>query len=270
MGAVPGACRASPLPWRPLRLRSVEPVHEAPHAPWALRGELLLAFARRPRGAAVGGVAPFALPPGVAPLPGPVVIAATRYTASPVGPFVELRVGVPARIGLRPGLCDVLVVVSDPAAKVGMRCNWGFPADVGALTWEADGDERIVRWAERGIELRCTVRGARLPVVVPFRAVQRRGDGPVLVPRRVSALARLARAELLVSPDDPRPELAGLAGPHPAVALAAARFLVRPARHPLGLLSSFRAPLRAAEPGMSYRGPSATPARSGATAEALQ
>lgn len=189
-------------------------------------------------------------------MPGPVVVAAVRYTASPIGPFVELVVGVPARVGLRPGLCDVFMVVSEPAAKVGLRCNWGYPADVGTLSWSADGDERVVRWEERGVELRCVPVGPPLPFILPVRAVQRRGDGPVIVPRRAAGLARVGRVSLVVPHDD---ALAWLAGPHPGLAVANTRIVLRPARHPLGVLSSFRAPLRAAEPGLSYRAPAATP-----------
>lgn len=235
-------------------------MHEAPHAPWALRGEVLVAWARRQ----ADGVR---VPAGVQPMPGPALVFGVRYTASPVGPFFELAVAVPARLGLRPGFCLLAHAVSEPAAKVGLRCNWGFPADVGRLTWGVDGDERVLRWEDRGIVLRAVPVGPRLPVVVGVRSVQRRGDGPVVVPRRLLALGRLARAGVEVPADD---ELAWLAGPHGGAVLSSARVVMRPARHPLGLLSSFRAPSRAAEPGLSYRGSAPTPARSAAAAEALQ
>jgi len=235
-------------------------VHEAPHAPWALRGDVLVAWARPPQ--------VVSLPEGLRPLPGPGLLFGVRYTASPVGPFLELAVALPARLGLRPGWFVVANVVSDPAAKVGLRCNWGLPADVGRLTWVVDGDERVLRWEDRGFVLRAVPVGPRLPVVVGVRSLQRRGDGPVLVPRRLAALARYARCSVEVPAADD--DLAWLAGPHGGMALAAVRLVMRPARHPLGLLSSFRAPSRAVEPGLSYRGGAPSAARSSAAAEALQ
>jgi hypothetical protein len=235
-------------------------VHEAPHAPWALRGEVLVAW--------VGGrPVRSALPAGAQPLPGPTFVFGVRYTDSPIGPFLEFGVAEPARLGLRPGLCVTELVVSDPAAKVGLRCNWGYPAEVGELTWAADADERVLRWEDRGIEVRAQAMGPRLPALLGVRSIQRRGDGPVVVPRRLAALLRFARAVVTVPEGDP---LAWAAGPHAAITLSAARLVVRPARHPSGLLSSFRAPLRAAEPGLSYRGAGSAAARSSARAEALQ
>lgn len=215
-------------------------MHEAPHAPWALRGEVVVAAAS-----------------------GPVFVYGVRYTDSPVGPYLEFGVAVPARIGLRPGLRSVLVVVSDAAAKVGCRLNWGLPAELGRLTWSVDGDERVLRWEERGVELRAVPVGVRVPAWLPVRGVQRRGDGPVLVPRRVTAMLRFARVSVSVGEsvggdgvagDD---ALAGLAGRHGGAVLTGARLLMRPARHPSGVLSSFRAPLREIEPGLSYRAESA-------------
>jgi hypothetical protein len=236
-------------------------MHEAPHAPWALRGEVVALWARRSAGLSLP------LADGLHPLPGPAFVFGVRYTASPVGPYCELAVALPARLGVRPGLCLVDHVVSEPAAKVGLRCNWGFPTDVGRLTWVADGDERVVRWEDRGIVLRAATTGPRLPFFVGMRSVQRRGDGPVLVPRRVAAVGQFARGEVEVTADDP---LAWLGGAHGGIVLSAARLVLRPARHPLGLLSSFRAPLKSAEPGLSYRGSAGSPARSSAAAEALQ
>lgn len=225
-----------------------------------------MAWARRPAGGVrLPGALP--LPDGLRPMPGPALVFGVRYTASPVGPFFELAVAVPARLGLRPGLCLVADVVSEPAAKVGLRCNWGFPADVGRLTWGVDGDERVLRWEDRGLVMRAVPFGPQLPLFVGVRSVQRRGDGPVVVPRRLVALGRLGRARVEVPADD---ELAWLAGPHRGAVLSAARVVMRPARHPLGLLSSFRAPSRAVEPGLSYRGSVPTAARSSAAAKALQ
>lgn len=214
---------------------------DAPHAPWALRGEAVVGWVRIDRQHRQ------ALPAGLHPLPGPAVVSGVRYTASPVGPFLELSVAQPARLGLRPGLCITAMVVSQPAAKAGTRVNWGLPAEVGRLTWAVDGDERVLGWDDGGVVVRGAPVGLRVPLLLPVRSVQRRGDGPVVVPRRVAALVRPARTTVEVEGGDEHP-WAWLAGPHPGALLATARLLLRPARHPSGLLSSFRAPLRAPEP----------------------
>lgn len=195
------------------------------------------------------------LPAGVQPLPGPAFVFGVRYTDSPVGPYLEFGVARFGRLGLRPGLCQTVGVVSVAPAKVGARLNWGFPAELGELTWAAGADgATVVRWEDRGVALRAVPWGVSLPAVLPMRGVQHRGDGPVLVPRRLAALLRFARVEVLVPEGDP---LACVAGRHGGAVLSGARLLVRPARHPSGVLSSFRAPLREVEPGLSYRDVSA-------------
>lgn len=183
-------------------------------------------------------------------MPGPAALAAVRYTDSPVGPYLELSLGVPARLGLRPGLCVVLQVVSEPNARLGYRQNWGLPASTGRLSWFADGDQRVLRCEEPGIELRGIPVGPAVPAIVPVRSVQRRADGPVVLPRSFLALTRLAR--VVVSVDDGADgPWAAVAGPHPGAVMAGVRIVARPARHPTGFLSSLRAPLRVAEPAMA-------------------
>ena len=132
--------------------------------------------------------------------------------------------------------------------KVGGRLNWGLPKQLGTLVWEVDGNERRLRWTERGIEVAGRAGGLPLPVLVPVRSLQRRTDGPVVVPGRLRGRARLTRLDITVPADD---NLAGLAGIHPGAHVAGMRFLVRPARQPVGLASTLRAPLRAPEPALS-------------------
>jgi hypothetical protein len=216
---------------------------EVPHAPWALVGECLVAVARA-RGAArrVG------YPRGIRPLPGPTFVLAIRYTDSPVGPFLELAVARPAALGLRPGFCMTASIVSSPAARLGGRLGWGFPRDVGGLSWSSHGDMSRLRWEERGIEVSGRAGGWPLPFLVPIRSLQRRADGPVVIPGRLRAQARLTRVDVVAPDDDP---LAWLSGSHRGMALHAMRMVLKPARRPLGLLSSFGAPLSAAEPALS-------------------
>lgn len=211
---------------------------DAPVAPWAMTGESLVALTRsaQPLGP---------MPVGVQRVPGPCLVVAVRYDGSPVGPYLELAVGEPARLGLRPGWCFTTMVVDSAESRLGGRANWGFPKDLGSLVWEADGDERSLRWVERGV----TVRGApgrfALPALVPVRALQRRADGPVVVPGRLRGRAHLANVEVEAPAGDP---LAPIAGAHRGVHVASMRFTVRPARAPVGFYSSLRAPLRAPIP----------------------
>ena len=214
----------------------------APVAPWVLGGESIVALARP----ATRSRPP--LPHGLARIPGPVLLVGACYTGSPVGPYLELAVLEPARLGLRPGWCTTTMVVDSPESRMGGRLNWGYPKELGSLTWLADGPERELRWAERDVVLRGRAGRVALPFLVPVRSLQRRDDGPVVVPGRLRGRARLAQASLSVPDGD---ALAPLAGGHPGFLVAGMRFVVRPARHPVGLASSLLAPLRAPVPALT-------------------
>lgn len=220
----------------------------APSAPWRLVAEVVLGWVKAPRELRS------LLPSGVAPLPGRAALVAVSCDDSPVGPYLELSLALPARLGLRPGLCVVFQIVSRPEVRTAYRTNWGLPATVGPLSWSAEGNERVLRCEEPGIEVRGLPVGPTFPALVPVRSVQRRSDGPVVLPRRFLSLVRLARATVLVadSADGHAVEgLHGLAGVHPGAVMAGARILARPARHPAGLWSSLRAPLAAPEPALA-------------------
>ena len=215
---------------------------EAPHAPWVLGGECLMGMASP--SAPVGG-----LPEGLRGLPGPCCVTAGRYDDSPVGPYRELAVGQPARLGARLGLCITTMVVTSVDSRLGGRVNWGFPKELGTLVWLDEGDDRVLRWEERDIVVRATPVGPVLPVLLPLRALQRRADGLVSVRGHARGRGRPARLEVTVPDDDP---LAGLAGRHPAVMVSGMRLVVNPARRPVGLTATLRAPLRAPEPALSW------------------
>ena len=185
------------------------------------------------------------MPHGLRRVPGPTLIAAVRYAGSPVGPYLELAIGEPARLGPRVGWCITTMVVDSSASRLGGRASWGFPKELGTLAWDRDGDERVLRWAERQVVVRGVPGRLRLPALVPVRALQRRGDGPVIVPGRLRGVARLARVTVEAPTDDP---LAPLAGHHRGVTVDGLRFVVRPARQPFGLTSSLRAPLSSTLP----------------------
>src|SRR5215207_8303474 len=102
----------------------------APHAPWPLLGESVIGLARW------RGPARVALPGGLVPMPGRWLVSASRYSSSPVGPYNELVIGRPARLGRRVGWCIVQHVVDSQAARVGGALNWGFPSEEQAgLEW---------------------------------------------------------------------------------------------------------------------------------------
>ena len=217
------------------------------------------------------------LPEGVRLLPGPAAVVAMSYASSPVGPFCELSIAVPARLGLRPGLCVVWQLVSSADARLAHRSSWGTPASLGSsMVWEVDGPVRALRCASLGVTVRGEPFGPSFPAVVPVRSVQRRADGPVVVPRRLAGLVRLARCDVSFSGDSAGGDSAGggavesvageaavsvdgetaalwsaLAGSHRGAVMAGLRVLARPARHPAGLWSSLRAPLAAPEPAMA-------------------
>jgi hypothetical protein len=217
----------------------------APVAPWALSGESLVALARCPD-------PPGALPAGMAKLPGPALVVANRYTDSPVGPYLELAIGCPARMGVRPGWCFTTMVVDSADARRGGQLNWGFPKELGKLLWRQDGDERELRWVDRDLCVRGIPGRFVLPVLVPMRSLQHRADGPVVVPARLRGKARSASITVYAPQDDP---LARLAGTHRGVHVASMKFVVRPARHPVGFASTLLAPLRAPEPALVSSAP---------------
>ena len=217
----------------------------APHAPWSLTGEAILVWVGC-QGARVA-----ALPADLRAMPGPCLVTAARFEHSPVGPYLELAVSEPARLGARPGMCVTTMVVDSHDSRVGGRVNWGFPKELGTLQWESDGEERSLVWAERGVRVQATPGGPALPVFLPMRALQRRADGMVVVPGRLRGRARLSRIEIEAPEDD---ALAGLAGPHRGLVVAGLKLVVDPARRPTGLTATLRAPLRAAEPALSLGG----------------
>ena len=201
-------------------------------ARWLLRGEGMLAWVARPAGLRS------LLPPGQSVLPGPAAVVAMNYDDTPVGPYVELSVLVPARLGLRPGMCTVAMVVTSPEARLECRRSWGLPAELGALRWSCGpGDgERTLTWDERGLSFTAHAHGpAVLAPFVPVRSAAWRSGQPAVLVRRLHARVRPARCELKVDAGD---DLAWVAGQHRGLALSGARISAAPARRPAGLLSS--------------------------------
>jgi hypothetical protein len=215
---------------------------ELPHAPWLLGGESLLALA--------SAKAPLDdVPEGLRRVPGPCSITAARYDDSPVGPYRELAIGQPAHLGARLGLCITTMVVTSVDSRLGGRVNWGFPKELGTLVWLDEGEDRILRWEERDIVVRASPVGPPLPVLLPLRALQRRADGLVSIRGHTRGRGRVAHVDVEVPEDDP---LAGLAGRHRGLLIAGMRLVMNPARRPVGLAATLRAPLRAPEPALTW------------------
>jgi hypothetical protein len=188
------------------------------------------------------------LPEGLGRIPGPCQVVAARYDDSPVGPYRELAVGEPAHLGARLGVCITTMAVTSVDSRLGGRVNWGFPKELATLVWLDEGDDRVLRWEERGIVVRATPVGPPLPVLLPLRALQRRADGLVSVRGYGRGRGRVARVEVTVPEDD---RLAGIAGRHKGLLVAGLRLVVNPARRPVGLTATLGAPLRAPEPALS-------------------
>lgn len=189
------------------------------------------------------------LPDGLRRLPGPCPITAARYDDSPVGPYRELAVGQPARLGARLGVCITTMAVTSVDSRLGGRVNWGFPKELGTLIWFDEGDDRVMHWKERDIFVRASPVGPPLPVFLPLRALQRRADGLVSVRGHARGRGRVARVEITVPDEDP---LCGLAGRHKGLMVSGMRLVVNPARLPVGLTATLRAPLTAPEPALSW------------------
>ena len=216
-------------------------------APWSLTGESLACLVRTP-----GNAPP--LPAGLERLPGPSLLVAVSYSGSPVGRYLELAVGQPARLGARPGWCITTMVVDSAESRADGRLNWGYPKELGSLTWRSDGDLRELQWAEGGLTVSGRRTRARLPFLVPVRSLQRRADGPVVVPGRL--WGRGCFTDVQVAGGEER-GLDWLAGTHIGGHVAGMRLLISPARRPFGWASSLRAPLLSPEPAMLLRRPAA-------------
>ncbi len=182
------------------------------------------------------------LPEGVDRAPGPAAVAAVRYTDSPVGPFLQLMVLVPGRLGAHVGWCALVAVVDKPDAVVGLTRNWGIPASYGELRWFARDGVRQLLWEDRDLSVKARGRGIGVPMVVPHRLVQARVDGPVVVPDRHWGLFRPALVAVDVGPRD---ELDCLGGRHLGATVDGVHRTIAPARTPVGLLAPLRAPVRA-------------------------
>jgi hypothetical protein len=97
---------------------------------WALPGaevmQLLIEVPRR----STEGLLPRAMHPA---LPSYVILAVTRYSASPVGPFNLAMLRLGSRAGAHPRGFMLGAVASTGAAARELRARWGFPVETGEV-----------------------------------------------------------------------------------------------------------------------------------------
>ena len=183
-------------------------------------------------------------------------VVCVRYTDSPVGPYLELSLAEPALLGLKPGFCIRTLAVTAAAVIASYEADWGPPPQIARLRWLADDAEREMAWEGREIVVHGRPRRGFFPAPVPLRALQRRADGPVLVPRLLFAANHPAHVEITVPDDD---ELAWLAGGHKGALMAGMHVVTRPARTRAALLRSMRAPGWVPEPALLRLAPPVVP-----------
>jgi hypothetical protein len=177
----------------------------------------------------------FALPEGFRRTFGPVLVVATRYYASPVGPFMTLVIAEPTRLAGRSAHTATLVVTDTLAAQVGMRLNWGIPAELAPLSWFDRGGELELVWADRGFSMTGEPRRLIVPIISSMRGLQMRSDDPVLVPGSIRGIARLARVTITTAEGD---QLAALSGKHRGVVMNGAKYVAQPAVTPAGWMAA--------------------------------
>ena len=186
----------------------------AERAGWRGTGECVVGLAWRRR--AVGPV-----PPPLRRVLGPVLVVGARYDTSPVGPYLELAVAEPVRLGMRAGTCVTVMVVDSAASREAGRAGWSFPKELGTLRWSAGGDGTIgVRWEEGDVEVTGTPMGPAVPAPVPSWSLQAGDAGVVQAGALLRGRARLATVRVEVGSGSP---LAALGGRHRGLTVAGGR-----------------------------------------------
>lgn len=210
-------------------------------ARWALQGESVMVLV--PARPAVDSS-----PNSLHRLPGPTVVVAEHFTDSPVGPFVVLSIGSPVRLGMRPALHYFVSVISSTTARRAGRSFWGFPHQLGTLSWVCEGDMTHIRWEEQELAIDAQASRRALPFFLPMRSAQVRTDGPVIVPSWNRGMARRAQVDISSAEQGPA---AFLGGSFRGLCISGLNVRRKEARVPAGVFSSLRAPLRAPDPGVA-------------------
>jgi len=149
-------------------------------------------------------------PVGSSISPGPGVLVAVRADRSEDGPFVQLSwVGLGVARG-RPRVVTHLQVVSDPGVAEAWRRR-GLSASVGALSWEGDGAETVVRWPDEDVTVTGRYQRHGLPAGLAVPVPTGEGGARRLAIQATVGWLRLGTLEVAAPA---RAVLGGLVGRH--------------------------------------------------------
>ncbi|MFO1162559.1 MAG: acetoacetate decarboxylase family protein [Reyranellaceae bacterium] len=113
---------------------------------WTLpKAEMLQLLIEVPR-SSTDGMLPKAMHPA---LPSYVILAVTKYSESPVGPFNLAMLRLGSRAGAHPRGFTLGAVASTEAAAKELRARWGFPVDSGEVKYVRRHD-RVMGTVVRG------------------------------------------------------------------------------------------------------------------------
>lgn len=140
---------------------------------------------------------------------------------------MEIVVSEPVRLGVHFATCATLMVVNSVGSCEAGRAYWGFPKEMGTLSWSRQGEDVSLRWEERAFVVGGSPMGPSFPALVPFRSLQTRDDGVVRFGGLATGRGRLCSVEVHVDSGDP---LAGVTGRHPGIYLAPGRVRMDAAR----------------------------------------
>lgn len=137
-------------------------LNSIPDAPWQLQGEAVALLA-----------SPFS------------VRLLVRYSASPVGPYLEHALATLTRRG--PHVFQMSVDLED--SLIGGRAIWGYPKTLESLDWRESGKRIVFRREEQTFRVRAF--GPSFSLALSFWSVQQKGAEWVRVPGKIGGRAQL-------------------------------------------------------------------------------
>ncbi len=187
-----------------------------PPAPWHANAQLWLGLFRSD--------VPVTLPAGVAPLLGRRgrVVALVRYLEGSTLCYDELLIGIPARVGLHPGVYVEYLYVNSAASLWGGRRIWGLPKEPATFTWHDETCRVTTPDGALLVALQLTSSGP-MPPPLPAAVVGIGRTDESWAVLTAPLRARFSRASLRIMGWSPRYPFRLAARPRVAVAAAAAR-----------------------------------------------
>jgi len=243
---------ARPLPGHPLTATDGSPARaiRRPSVAWMGSAARWRATCECMVGVACSRPTVGVVPPPLRRAPGPTLVIGARYTSSPVGPYVELAVVEPVRLGVRPGMCATVMVVDGAASRDAGRARWSFPKELGTLRWSQDeGGTVRLRWEEGDVEVSGQPLGPVAPVPTPAWFLQCGDAGLVATGGLLRGRGRLASVRIETGADGP---MATLVGRHLGLCVDPGTLTMGRAR-PLGCSDSEAGPRRPVGSTAPYR-----------------